>query len=583
MLKASDEETKMKLSEILFGAKCAECRQKIKGEKFPALGPGWLCQTCSDKLDEERRRQAESSPQNQAKPKCQPEAQRHGAEKPKKVEPTIEQVLDGKVLLRFGAFQIAIPAGSPACILCSAPTHFKEKGEGKILIPEEEKGNHPLINKALRCLLAIAAAKCNKCNSIFCWQCVIILGAGSCPTCGTWIQPFPGIEKLASDVLDARQKDEIVRAVLNIRSKGETGERVGEAARQGLIASAWNDVDSYLGQLCAESINSRLNKGDLSEADLQSHLGLNLHGAAKAGDLEQIKKLLTGDETGKGVDVNAKNPDGVTALHLAATQGHRSVAELLLSKGADVNSKVSGDDAFTPLHFAAIYGKQDMVNLLLSEGADVDAKTNNDTTPLHSAAYCGWLEVTKLLLTNGADVNAKERSDLTVLHNAVTAGHLEIVKLLLENGADIHAKYKEQATALDFAVAKGHLEIEALLSQYLDQDQSGITTVQVVVIPKGHVMKEPWDADWDEFEEQAWEDELKEVAMTLFDWGKPLGIKFSPEIARWSAPMLFTGTPVMPVRFNAKFDRETVIKHLREIVSPLDVKDILINGRSWDD
>ena len=45
----------MGLLESLFGTKCAECGQKIKGEKFQALGPGWLCQICYRKLEEERK------------------------------------------------------------------------------------------------------------------------------------------------------------------------------------------------------------------------------------------------------------------------------------------------------------------------------------------------------------------------------------------------------------------------------------------------------------------------------------------------------------------------------------------------
>jgi len=49
----------MKLIEILFGQKCAECGQRIKGQKFSALGPGWLCQSCNSKLEEQRRRKEE--------------------------------------------------------------------------------------------------------------------------------------------------------------------------------------------------------------------------------------------------------------------------------------------------------------------------------------------------------------------------------------------------------------------------------------------------------------------------------------------------------------------------------------------
>lgn len=41
----------------------------------------------------------------------------------------------------------------------------------------------------------------------------------------------------------------------------------------------------------------------------------------------------------KEADVNAKDESGQTALHKAATNGHKAVALLLLEKGAGVSAK----------------------------------------------------------------------------------------------------------------------------------------------------------------------------------------------------------------------------------------------------
>jgi ankyrin repeat protein len=38
-----------------------------------------------------------------------------------------------------------------------------------------------------------------------------------------------------------------------------------------------------------------------------------------------------------GANVNGKSKDGVTALYVAAQFGHRDIAELLITKGADGN------------------------------------------------------------------------------------------------------------------------------------------------------------------------------------------------------------------------------------------------------
>ncbi|MEH1771269.1 MAG: ankyrin repeat domain-containing protein, partial [Nostoc sp.] len=67
---------------------------------------------------------------------------------------------------------------------------------------------------------------------------------------------------------------------------------------------------------------------------------------------------------------------GETPLHLAVSQGNKQVVELLIAKGADVNAK--NKDGNTPLHLAY---DLDIVKLLIAKGADANAKNNDDMTP----------------------------------------------------------------------------------------------------------------------------------------------------------------------------------------------------------
>ena len=53
--------------------------------------------------------------------------------------------------------------------------------------------------------------------------------------------------------------------------------------------------------------------------------------AAKNGNYEIIKSLMF-----EGVDVNAKDSDGWTALMYAAQQGHVEIVNLLLNNGAEI-------------------------------------------------------------------------------------------------------------------------------------------------------------------------------------------------------------------------------------------------------
>ena len=84
--------------------------------------------------------------------------------------------------------------------------------------------------------------------------------------------------------------------------------------------------------------------------------------AAVKGDSATITKLLAG-----GVDVNARDNDGGTALAHASWFGHMDTVKLLLDKGADVNAKKN--DGATPLLLATWNKHPDVVDVLRQAGA----------------------------------------------------------------------------------------------------------------------------------------------------------------------------------------------------------------------
>lgn len=62
----------------------------------------------------------------------------------------------------------------------------------------------------------------------------------------------------------------------------------------------------------------------------------------------------------------------------------------------------------TPLSWAARRGNDAVVNLLIEKGAHVDSKDTDDWTPLLWAAQSGNEAVVRLLLGKGADVDLKD-------------------------------------------------------------------------------------------------------------------------------------------------------------------------------
>jgi len=82
----------------------------------------------------------------------------------------------------------------------------------------------------------------------------------------------------------------------------------------------------------------------------QWRLNKQLLKAAGDGQKEMVKALLEA-----GAEVNARDNDGWTALHVAAGRGRTEVVKALLEAGADVNATDGG--GWTARHWAAGYGR----------------------------------------------------------------------------------------------------------------------------------------------------------------------------------------------------------------------------------
>ena len=114
--------------------------------------------------------------------------------------------------------------------------------------------------------------------------------------------------------------------------------------------------------------------------------------------------------------VEFENRLGETPLMLAAIQNQLELANLLISRGAEVNRK-----GWTPLHYAATRGHREMMRLLLDHDAYIDSESANGTTPLMMAAYTAPPLAVKLLLEEGADPTLVNDGNASALDLAITA------------------------------------------------------------------------------------------------------------------------------------------------------------------
>lgn len=114
---------------------------------------------------------------------------------------------------------------------------------------------------------------------------------------------------------------------------------------------------------------------------------------AESGDVDELRRLLP-----RGVDVNARNRYGMTALMKAAFFGHEPVVRVLLERGADPN--LARNDSFTALALAAFFGHVETVKTLIEFGARTEAVTRAGASARTWARSRTFAEVAQCLETH---------------------------------------------------------------------------------------------------------------------------------------------------------------------------------------
>ena len=209
---------------------------------------------------------------------------------------------------------------------------------------------------------------------------------------------------------------------------------------------------------------------------------------------------------------------GLTALTIAARDGHVEAAMALLDGGVDIDIPSKGDNS-GPLLLATINGHFDLAMLLLERGADPNQASDAGNTPLFASINRQWmpttrppgptdylrqktihLEMMEALLGAGADVNARlnynvwhidtERllhmdwAGATAFFRAAHGFDVAAMKLLVRYGADPNIPTIRPAywTAVNDQVASGGGETVELPKEWSDEivDPSGLP-----VIPQG--------------------------------------------------------------------------------------------------
>jgi len=199
-------------------------------------------------------------------------------------------------------------------------------------------------------------------------------------------------------------------------------------------------------------------------------LGTPLHWAAERNKIDAVQLLLD-----KGANVNSVTKWGISPLHYAANSGNEKMVDLLLKRGAKIN-----DNRYTycqPIHYSK---NKAVISILLSNGAKLNSRSDNAGLPIHMATSMGYKEAVEFYLENGVDVNSLGLwscgilgwgANVTPLWTAAYVGNFEMFKFLESKGGNINFKTNEKeigGSVLHAAAWGGNVDLLKYLISKVD-------------------------------------------------------------------------------------------------------------------
>lgn len=180
-------------------------------------------------------------------------------------------------------------------------------------------------------------------------------------------------------------------------------------AQDGIDAPEWHDSDGcaplHLSVIGGHPLTTQVllqgeNWQGSSESKAEIRKGISKSGAVLALATKANYKVIVEMLVESGVNVNWRDQTGETALHVAARFGHHECAEVILKGSASPKADLEiaeNSYEWTPLHVAAVDGHLSVAKLLIDSGADVSRSDSSGWTAKEHAALRGHIAIAKLL------------------------------------------------------------------------------------------------------------------------------------------------------------------------------------------
>ncbi len=221
---------------------------------------------------------------------------------------------------------------------------------------------------------------------------------------------------------------------------------------------------------------------EVSDVNIQGRYGLApLHHAVWNKEYDMLAKLTSHP----GINLNKKDENGETALHLAVANNDPLAIKMLVKEGAVVDAV--NKDGDTPLHLAVKKRKASAFKELIEQNADVNARNAAGNTPLHQAIKENHMHFATALIkdwkTNLETENNLGETPAVLL---MVKNKFNAFKLLIDKGADIHRQYQNGDTLLNLAIKQNKVSFALMLARKPNsnpgsQNNVGMTALHLAV------------------------------------------------------------------------------------------------------
>ena len=219
-----------------------------------------------------------------------------------------------------------------------------------------------------------------------------------------------------------------------------------------------------------EEINTDISKSITKESSC-------LLAAAKRGSLVVVRALLSHPSC----DLLARDEEGNTALHIAASRGYHQVVQELASRYSTTESSaMKNNEGQTSLHLASSKGYVECIRMLATRFPnELKVKNKYDNLPIHNAALFGHSNIIDCLCEEfGGDVDALGHLSRTCLLLACSGGNIKLTqKLFMKYNCRRDALDEAGRLATSCAAYYGHTYLlEMLINEFKFSPASTVRT-----------------------------------------------------------------------------------------------------------